>query len=129
MVAGDDPVDFESDLKDILSQLSQETNAFIVMANIPDLTQLPRFIDEPDEDVTTERINAFNEAIERQATDFGVPIVNLFAEEITEDFVFDLDGFHPNNKGHQRIADLFLVIILPEFAKVINNQRYLLALK
>ncbi len=137
VVAGDDPDDFRSDLEDILSQLSKNTSAFIVIANIPDLTLLPRFKDEPDKDVTTERIDDFNKAIKdtidaiEQDPDIKVKvsIVDLFAEEISEDLVFDLDGFHPNNEGYQRIAELFLEIILPEFAKVKNNQGYMLAFK
>jgi lysophospholipase L1-like esterase len=27
--------------------------------------------------------------------------------------VSDQDGFHPNNRGHRRIADRFLEVILP----------------
>ncbi len=134
VVAGDDPDDFRFDLEDILSQLSKNTSAFIVIANIPKLYDLPRFKDEPDKDVTTERIDDFNKAIKdaiEQDPDIKVKvsIVDLFAEEISEDLVFDLDGFHPNNEGYQRIAELFLEIILPEFAKVKNNQGYMLAFK
>jgi lysophospholipase L1-like esterase len=35
-------------------------------------------------------------------------VVNLFAQPVREDLVFDLDGFHPNDAGHREIARLFL---------------------
>ena len=114
VIRGDDPEDFEGDLEDILEQLREETDAVIVMANIPQLTQLPRFREEPDPDVTEERVEAFNEAIERQAERFDVSIVDLHEEDVEEDLVSDVDGFHPNNEGHRRIADEFLEVILPE---------------
>ena len=80
------------------------------MANIPELTDLPRFREDPDPDVTEDRVEAFNEAIERQAERFDVPIVDLHEEGVED----DLDGFHPNNEGHRRIAEEFLEVILPE---------------
>ncbi len=43
VIRGDDPEDFEKDLADILEQLRDETDAVIVMANVPDLTELPGF--------------------------------------------------------------------------------------
>jgi acyl-CoA thioesterase-1 len=116
VIRGDDPEDFEGDLEDILEQLREETDAVVVMANIPELTDLPRFREEPDPDVTEDRVEAFNEAIERQAERFDVPIVDLHEEDVEDDLVSDLDGFHPNNEGHRRIAEEFLEVILPELA-------------
>jgi lysophospholipase L1-like esterase len=85
----------------------------IVAANIPDLTELPRFRSTPDDDVTQERIEAFNEIIAEQAEDHEVLLVDLYAEPVDDDLVSDQDGFHPNNRGHRRIADRFLEVILP----------------
>lgn len=115
VIRGDDPEDFEGDLEDILAQLRDETDAVIVMANVPELTELPRFEEEPDPDVTEARVEAFNGAIERQADEFNVSIVDLHEEGIEEDLVSDIDGFHPNNEGHRRIAEEFLEVILPQF--------------
>lgn len=114
VMRGDDPEDFEGDLEDILEQLREETDAVVVMANIPELTELPRFREEPDPDVTEERVEAFNDAIERQAERFDVSVVDLHEEDVEEDLVSDVDGFHPNNEGHRRIAEEFLELILPE---------------
>jgi len=85
----------------------------IVAANVPDLTELPRFREEPDDDVTRERIEEFNAAIEEQAEEHDVLLVDAYREPIEDDLVSDEDGFHPNNRGHQRIADRFLAVILP----------------
>ena len=70
-------------------------------------------MDEPDDDVTRERIEAFNDAIAEQAEDHDVLLVDLYGEPVEDDLVSDRDGFHPNNRGHQRIADRFLEVILP----------------
>ena len=114
IIAGVQPEEFESNLESVLVQLLTEPSAFIVIANIPDLTQLPEFIKNPSDNVTIERINAFNAIIESLAVEFDLPLVDLFAEPIDDMFVSQ-DGFHPSNEGHQRIADLFIEIILPEF--------------
>lgn len=115
IIAGVDPAEFEANLRDILMQLTEETSAFIVIANIPDLTQLPRFIEDPDEDVTIERVNDFNNIIESLALEFDIPIVDLFVEPI-DDMLVSEDGFHPSNEGHKRIAELFLDIIGTQFS-------------
>ena len=54
------------------------------MANIPDLTRLPRFATRPEPAVTTERIATFNTAIKRQAARYRVPLVDLFAKRWRE---------------------------------------------
>lgn len=114
VVAGDSVQDFEADLARILGYIREKTSAVVVMANVPDLTQLPRFREQPNNNVTRERIRAFNEAIARQANEFDVPVVDLFSQMPRDELVSDLDGFHPSNRGHERIAELFLEKIRPE---------------
>jgi acyl-CoA thioesterase-1 len=113
LTRGEGVDDFEDELEDIFERLRDRTNGVIVAANIPDLTQLPRFRDDPDEDVTRERIEEFNEAIAAQAEDYDVLVVDLYGEGVEDDLVSDEDGFHPNNEGHRQIADRFLAVILP----------------
>jgi len=113
MIAGVDEDDFEDELEDIFERLRDRTDGVIVVANIPDLTELPRFRKEPDEDVTRERIEEFNEAIADAAEDYDVLLVDLNGQGVADDLVSDKDGFHPNNDGHRRIADQFLKVILP----------------
>jgi len=116
IIDGVDPEDFEGDLRQVLNRLIEESpGAVIVMANVPDLTQLLRFDEGEDSDVTLENIMAFNQVIENLAQEFNLPlVVDLFAVMVTDDFVAD-DGFHPSDEGHQMIAELFLEVILPEF--------------
>jgi lysophospholipase L1-like esterase len=113
LIRGDDAGDFEDDLAEIFERLRDRTDGLVVTGNIPDLTQLPRFRDDPDEDVTRERIEEFNEAIAGQAEDHDVLVVDLYGEPVEDGLVSDADGFHPNNAGHERIAAEFLEVILP----------------
>jgi acyl-CoA thioesterase I len=113
VIQGRDADDFEDDLENIFERLRDRTDGVIVAANIPDLTSLPRFRDDPDDDVTVERIEAFNQAIAERAEDHDVLLVDLYRERVEDDLVSDRDGFHPNNEGHQEIADRFLEVILP----------------
>jgi len=113
VIQGRDADDFEGELEGIFERLRDRTDDVIVAANIPDLTQLPRFQEDPDDDVTRERIEEFNQAIAEQADDHDMLLVDLYSEPVEDDLVSDRDGFHPNNEGHRRIADEFLEVILP----------------
>jgi acyl-CoA thioesterase-1 len=113
VIRGVDADDFEDELEDLFERLRDRTDGVIVAANIPDLTELPRFRRDPDDDVTRERIEEFNDAIEEQAEEHDVLVVDLYAEPVEDELVSDEDGFHPNDEGHRRIADEFLKVILP----------------
>jgi acyl-CoA thioesterase-1 len=117
IIDGVDPKDFEKQLDNMLGRL-EDTKAFIAIADIPDLTELPRFRENPTKTVTRKRIGAFNDAIKRQANDHGAALVRLSAEEVEDRFVSDADGFHPNDRGYRRIAELFLKVIEPEVAAI-----------
>jgi lysophospholipase L1-like esterase len=113
VIHGADVDDFEDALEDMFERLRERTDGVIVAANIPDLTELPRFREDPDDDVTRERIEEFNDVIEEQAEDHDVLLVDLYDDPVEDDLVSDEDGFHPNNQGHRRIAAEFLEVILP----------------
>jgi acyl-CoA thioesterase I len=113
LVHGDDPRTFQEDFRFVLRTLQESVSKTIVVANLPDLTQLPRFRTTPNPAVTLERVKAYNRAIETEAAAVNAGLVNLFAQPVREDLVFDLDGFHPNEAGHRELARLFLEVILP----------------
>ena len=113
VVQGEDADDFEDHLENLLDRLRDRTEGVIAIANLPDLTELPRFREEPDDDVTRARIEDFNEAIADQADDHDALLVDLYSQPIEDELVSDKDGFHPNDEGHRRIADEFLEVILP----------------
>ena len=112
LVSGDSVEEFEGKLREILEDLA-DTQARVFVGNLPDLTQLPTIIENPDPDVTAERVTAYNTAIARQASAFGATVVNLNSIE-AEASLFSDDGFHPSNDGHHRIAQLFLDAIIPQ---------------
>lgn len=114
VVHGDDPKIFRQDLRFILQTLREHVSQNIVIGNLPDLTRLPRFQREPNPRVTVATIRAYNEAIEQEAREGKASLVDLFAQPVREEMVFDLDGFHPNDAGHREIARLFLQVILPK---------------
>ncbi len=114
LIAGDDPQRFQADLRFILQNLRKSTPGLIVIANLPDLTKLPRFRDQLSAVVTIDRVRAFNKAIAQEAVAVNVPVVDLFEQPLADKLVSDLDGFHPNNEGHREIALLFLEVILPK---------------
>src|ERR687892_1696832 len=94
VIRGEDADDFEDEFEAIFDRLRDRSDGVIVIASIPDLTELPRFREDPDEDVTRERIEEFNEVIAEQADDYDALVVDLYDEPIEDDLVRDEDGFH-----------------------------------
>ncbi len=113
LVSGDSVEEFEGKLQEILEDLSG-TQAQIFIGNLPELELLPKFAEDPDPDVTAERVLLYNEAIARQAAAVGATVVDLHSIEKDDSLISD-DGFHPSNDGHHRIAELFLQAITPKF--------------
>jgi acyl-CoA thioesterase I len=112
LVHGDDPSRFQSDLRQLLRTLQSSVSTIVVIANLPDLSQLPGFRATLNPAVTPERVQAFNRAIEVEAPYVNASIVNVFGESSLDDFAFDEDGFHPTKAGHRRMANLFRKVIL-----------------
>jgi len=117
VVNGDDPKQFQERLRALLRMVKEDISRTIVVANLPDLTQLPRFRTSPNPTVTPARIEAFNRIIEEETRSAGGSLVDLQASPIRDDLVFDVDGFHPNNAGHRELARQFLQVILPKVLK------------
>lgn len=114
LVNGDDPKQFQEQLRGLLGIVKEDISRTIVVANLPDLTTLPRFRTSPNPSVTPARIDAFNRAIAEETRSAGGALVDLHASPVREDLVFDVDGFHPNNAGHREIARQFLQVLLPK---------------
>jgi lysophospholipase L1-like esterase len=112
LVRGGDPSRFQSDLRQLLRRLQSSVSTTVVIANLPDLTQLSAFQSTPDPAVTLERVKAFNRAIAVEAPYVNASIVNVFEESSADDFAFDGEGFHPTETGHRRMANLFRKTIL-----------------
>jgi lysophospholipase L1-like esterase len=112
LIGGDDPDDFASALDALLGALDTQTDAQVFVADLPDLTQAPLFQLSPDPDVTEDRIAAFNARIAQAAQAHGFRLVRLSAMAPSNDLFF-LDGFHPNNAGHAKIAEAFWTEMAP----------------
>ena len=113
LVNGDDPKVFQEDLRALLKMVKADLSNTVVIANLPNLTTLPRFRASPNPSVTAAWIAAYNRAIGEEAKSADASLVDLSASPVREDMVFDLDGFHPNNAGHRELARQFLNVILP----------------
>ena len=114
LVNGDDPITFQEQLRGLLGTVKEDISRTIVVANLPDLTILPRFQTSPSPSVNPERIEAFNRAIAEETRSVDGVLVDLHAGTIRDEFVFDVDGFHPDNAGHREIARQFLQVLLPK---------------
>lgn len=112
LVDGVHPSQFQSDLRQLLRNLQSSVSTIVVIANLPDLSQLAAFRETPHPAVTAERVKAFNHAIEVEAPYVHASIVDVFDEPSAEYFAFDGDGFHPTQAGHRRMATLFRKTIL-----------------
>ncbi len=107
VIAGDSAASFSADLDRMLGDLAAQTDAQVFIGDLADLTQVPRFIQNPDPDVTSARVAAFNSVIVAAAARHGAHVVPLSNLSLTSD-LFSIDGFHPSNEGYRQIADIFL---------------------
>lgn len=112
IIAGANADVFATHLDLLLRELKQNTQAIVFVANVIDLTQAPRFREDPDPDVTVARIDAFNLRIVAAVEANDCVLVDLFGIPLTDDMFF-VDGFHPNNLGYERLADAFWNEIAP----------------
>jgi acyl-CoA thioesterase-1 len=112
IIAGASTEHFETDLAAILNHLRKIEGLKIFVADLPDLTQFPRFKESPDSNVTALRVAQFNQIIRRQASAYSAQVIAL-SSLTPEDALVSSDGLHPNNQGYRQIADLFLQEILP----------------
>jgi lysophospholipase L1-like esterase len=117
LVNGDDPKEFQERLRALLGMVKADISPSIVVANLPDLTLLPRFRTSPSPTVTPARIEAFNRVIAEETRTAGGSLVDLYASPVKDDLVFDVDGFHPNNIGHRELSRQFLQVVLPKTLK------------
>lgn len=104
---------FALDLDSLLTSVQEEMEAYVILANIPSLPDLPSFVEEPLPEVTAERVDKYNTVIENQAQARGIPVVDLADDTIDGHLVNDFDGIHPDDDGHERLAKLFMNIIRP----------------
>lgn len=99
-----------SHLNEIVRRMTG-TGARVLVANVPDLTGIPRYADV-DPDALRSHIAQWNSAIGGVVDANGATLVDLWpsSQGLDEqpELLSDEDNFHPSTLGHQAIAGLFL---------------------
>ena len=104
------------DLNILLRELHANTHASLVMADLPDLTQLPSFANlaPAQKAQMLVQIKGWNAGIATTAAHYGVKLVDLFSHgsQITShpEYISG-DGFHPSPAGYVQLANIFWVAI------------------
>jgi lysophospholipase L1-like esterase len=105
---------YQKSLHATLERLTRETNAQVVLLNVPDLATLAGSHATGEMRAKLrEQVRAWNEAINATTRPFGtrVLVVDLLpaSRELTEHSEWlSSDGFHPSPEGYQKLADLTL---------------------
>jgi len=104
------------DLNILLGELHANTHASLVMANLPDLTQLPAFANlaPAQKAQMLVQITRWNAGIAITAAHYGVKLVDLFSHgsQLTAhpEYISG-DGFHPSPAGYVQLANIFWLAI------------------
>ncbi|WP_220193047.1 SGNH/GDSL hydrolase family protein [Ktedonospora formicarum] len=101
---------YEHDLDLLLQRLQKQLpHTHIVVANVPDLTLLPRF-SGTDTTTLAHSISSYNAVIQSVVDHHHVLLVDLSQawQELPQhlDYISS-DGFHPSTQGYKRLARLF----------------------
>lgn len=94
--------------REILEELTTHSKAKITIVNIPYIGS-DKILLFPWDRVANLRIREFNEIIENKASQYQIPVVNLY-EEFRHEFrsssdLYSEDQFHPSDKGYALWAD------------------------
>jgi lysophospholipase L1-like esterase len=100
---------YRETLYEVLGRLTRETNAQVLLLNVPDLSALPRASAQRAQ--LSAIATAWNSALAATAAQFPgrVTVVDLAAasRELSAHAEWvSADGFHPSNTGYQKLADV-----------------------
>lgn len=106
----DVPLDqYQQDLDAILTRLDTLPHIHVAVANLADLTLLPRFSND-DQTALKEQVSEWNGVISQEITAHNAILVDIYGhtDELTShpDYLSP-DGLHPSTQGYQQIANLF----------------------
>lgn len=100
---------YQQDLDAILTKLDTLPHIHVAVANLADLTLLPRFSSD-DQTTLKEQVSEWNDVISQEITAHSAILVDIFGhtEELTSHPEYlSPDGLHPSTQGYQQIANLF----------------------
>lgn len=98
---------YGANLEFILAQL-EFIGTKVYVLNLPDVWAAPKFQKEPDDDVTPQRVLAFNRETARAADLFGATLVDISGLELVNPDLLANDGFHVRDSGHVWLAQRIL---------------------
>lgn len=101
---------YTRDLKSALDRLTQDTEAHVLVLNLPDLSLLLPSSQDSRRELIRGGIHQWNAAMSELAGNFGgrVTLVDLFpgsAEVLTRPELVSADSFHPSSAGYRWLAD------------------------
>ena len=99
---------FARNYEEIVKRLKTETNARVVVTNVPDISFAP-VIPLSEREATRRRIELFNEKLESIARRYELSVVDVYSEThraipAHPEFFSD-DGFHPSAEGYSYWAE------------------------
>ncbi len=104
---------YQQDLDTILTKLDTLPHVHVAVANVPDLTLLPRFYSY--NQVQLKRlVHQWNSVIAQEASMHHAILVDIFSR--TSDLIahpdyLSADGLHPSTRGYQQIAAFFYQVL------------------
>jgi acyl-CoA thioesterase-1 len=111
---------FAENYKTMLERLKSETQAVIVISNIPDVSSSPR-IPASSRYEYQQMVKEFNRRIDQLADAYGIAVFDVYTithEELPKHpEYFSADQFHPSDAGYQLWADE----MWPILAKLVNR--------
>ena len=105
--------DYKQYLDTILTQLEAIPHIHIVVANLADLTLLPRFANDDQNDLR-QIDSQWNAAIQQEITAHHALLVDIYSHtsELTSHPEYlSADGLHPSTEGYLQIANLFYQVL------------------
>ncbi len=105
--------DYQRSLDSILTQLAANGHPHIAVANIPDLTILPRFYSYNQLRLRTE-VGQWNTVVAQEVVKHQDILVDVFthsSELLGHPEYLSSDGLHPSTLGYQQIANLFYQVL------------------
>lgn len=111
---------FSKNYEEILSTLKQETQAAIVVTNLPDISSAPR-IPESMRAHYQQQIAQYSRRLEEIAARHGVTLFDIYSittrELASRPEYFSADGFHPSDAGYE----LWAQEMWPTLARILGD--------
>lgn len=108
---------YEYNIARILTRLTRETHAVVVVSLVPDMAVTPRFRGSPQRDAVSRAVPVFNEALRHQIRVARVDSVDIYTASQIEvprrPELVGADGYHPSDLGYARWAELMWQVVQP----------------